>query len=82
MSHDSQNPSAQTGPLSEEMAKAQSSFACILHQIHGLLPITSELMGVATQNRELRHQISIEGSFLLYFWVRQWRLSKGSDSPS
>jgi hypothetical protein len=82
MTHDGQNPSAQTGLLSEEVAKAQSSLAGILHQIHGLLPIASELMGVAAENRELGYQVSIEGIFLLYFLVSQWRRSKGSDSTS
>src|SRR5271170_6356724 len=46
MMHDGQNPSAQAGLFSEEVAKAQSSLAGILHQIHGLLPIASEPMGV------------------------------------
>jgi hypothetical protein len=61
------------------MAKAQSSLAGILHQIHGLLPIASEFMGVVAENRELSYQISIEWSFLLYFLVSQWRRSRGSN---
>jgi hypothetical protein len=82
MTHDGQNPSAQTGSLSEEVAKAKGSLAGILHQIHGLLPIASELLGVATEKRVLSYQISIEGRFLLYFLMSQWRRSKGSDSTS
>jgi hypothetical protein len=82
VTHDGQNPGAQAGPLLEEVAKAQSSLAGVLHQIHGLLPIASELMGVATENRELSYQISIEASFWLYFLVSQWRWSTGSDSTS
>jgi len=68
MTHDGQNPSAQTGLLAEEVAKAQSSLAGILYQIHGLLPIASELMGVATENRELSHQIAVKGRASLRFW--------------
>ena len=47
MTHDGQNPSAKISPLAEEMAKAQSSLAGVLRQIHGLFPITSEPVGVA-----------------------------------
>jgi hypothetical protein len=79
MTHDGQNPGAQAGPLSEEVAKAQSSLAGGLHQIHSFFRIASELVGVATENRELSYQISIEESFLLYFLVGQWRRSRGSD---
>ena len=39
-------------------------------------------MGVVAENRELSYQISIEGSFLLYFLMSQWRRSKASDSMS
>ena len=77
MTHDGQNPSAQTGPLSEEVAKAQSSLAGVLHQIHSFFGIASELVGVAMENRELSYQISIEASLWLYFLVSQWRRSKG-----
>jgi hypothetical protein len=79
MTHDGQNPSAQTGSLAEEVARAQSSLAGILHQIqiHGLLPIASELMGVATTNRELSYQIGIKGRASVRFWPsnrcrREW----------
>ena len=68
MTHDGQNPSAQTGPLTEEVARAQSSLAGVLHQIYGLLPIASELMGVATENRELSYQIGIKGRASVRFW--------------
>jgi hypothetical protein len=64
-------------PLSQEVAKAQRSLAGVLHQIYGLLLIASELMGVATENRQLSYQISVEANFWLYFLVSQWRRSKG-----
>ena len=79
MTHDGQNPNAHPGPLSEEMAKAQSSLAGILHEIHGLPPIASELIGVATENRDLSYQISIKGSFLLYFLVKSVAPEQGLD---
>ena len=82
MTHDGRNPGAQAGPLSEEVAKAQSSLAGVLHQIHSFFRIARELVGVATENRELSYQISIEASFWLYLLVSQWRRSKGSDSTS
>ena len=86
MTHDGQNPSAQTGPLAEEVARAQSSLAGILHQIHGLLPIASELMGVATENRELSQQIGIKGRASVRFWPsnrcrREWPAPKPKFQP-
>ena len=77
MTHDGQNPSAQTSLFAEEVAKAQSSLAGILYQIHGLLPIASEPMSVATENRELSYQIGIKGRASVRFWPsnrcrREW----------
>ena len=53
MAHDGQNPGAHTGPLSEEAQEAQSFLAGVLHQVHRLLPIVSELVGLATESGEL-----------------------------
>jgi hypothetical protein len=70
MTHDGQYPGAQAGPLSEEVAKAQSSLAGGLHQIHSFFRIASELVGVATENRELSYQITSKGvSCCISWWV-------------
>ena len=50
------------GSRSEVVAEAQGFFAGVLHQIHGLLPITRELMGVAMENREQCNQFGFKGS--------------------
>ena len=67
MAHDGQNPSPQTGPISEEATKAQRSLAGVLHQVESLLPIASELVGVTTKNRELGHQIGLKVHSTLQF---------------
>jgi len=68
MAHDGQHPSTQTGPFSEEVAKAQRSLAGVLHQVESPLPIVSELAGVTTKNRKQgppnRPQTSFPAAFL------------------
>ncbi len=60
MAHDGHKPSAQVGPLSEEVTKAQRSLAGVLHQVEGVLAIVRELAGVTPKNRELGHQIGLK----------------------
>jgi hypothetical protein len=66
MAHDGQHPSTQTGPFSEEVAKAQRSLAGVLHQVESPLPIVSELAGVTTKNRKQGHQIGLKGHSSLH----------------
>jgi hypothetical protein len=61
MAHDGQNPGAHIGPLSEEAPEAQGFLAGILNQVHRLLPIVSELVGVATERGELGDKIGFKG---------------------
>ena len=77
MTHDGQNPSTQICPLAEEVAKAQSSLAGVLHQIHGLLPIASQLVRVATENRELSDQSGIKSRSSLHLLSCSRRWLKG-----
>lgn len=61
MTHDGLDPGAHAGSLLEEVAEAQGFLASVLHQVHSLLPIAGQLVGVTTEKGEQGNQVAFKG---------------------